>query len=438
MKSFPQQVIRWWFATMTPTRAPLTTIEARETMRKRRLFSVIVLLNFLAVLILSPGVKGQGLLISCWAGMTLLLAGWINQRGYLKCASLFYLLTTFLGMATTILHAPLLSVDLWPILLVLPVASQLFLPAWGALFLAILTSGFMSWFVLVADQSQIAPVLPSFSAQFAFLSVTCAIILSISIICALASATTKKAVLLADRTVELEQAHQALAEAYTGLETAHATIQRQAFTDGLTGLPNHRAIRDQLEKAVELARRVEHPLCVLFFDLDHFKAINDSSGHSAGDEALCAFSHALYQQMRCGDNVGRWGGEEFLAILPETTIPEAQAIAERIQEAVNRSPLTLGEGLHLTCSIGLAGFPFHALTQEALIHAADQAMYIAKRLGRNQVRVRDEILVQMMLTEEEIGGDCETMALHRYIKALTLLVQQREADPLLGGLERRS
>ena len=322
MKYFSQRLIGWWFATMTPAFTPLTTIDARETMRKRHLFSVVVLIGFLATSLFTfegilTRVPVGTLLQNIWACTTILIAGWINQRRYLKCASLFYLLTTFLGMAVMIsvqsLHTPVLSFSLWPILLILLVTAQLFLPAWGPLLLSVMTIGFISWFVLIERQSQIAAFMPSYGDRLQLLFTICLVISCVGIFCAIATAATKKAVIQADRAVEIEQAHQALAGAYTSLETAHATIQKQALTDALTGLPNHRAVMDQLEKELNRARRYDRPFSLLFFDADHFKHVNDTYGHGAGDAVLHQMGERVGSILRGGDTLGRFGGEEFRA-----------------------------------------------------------------------------------------------------------------------------
>jgi diguanylate cyclase (GGDEF)-like protein len=129
---------------------------------------------------------------------------------------------------------------------------------------------------------------------------------------------------------------------------------------------------------------------VLFLDIDHFKSINDTYGHHAGDGALREFASVVRTVLRTTDVLGRWGGEEFVALLPETDGDLAFAVAERVRAAVaGRMFRSMGGG-HLTCSIGAASYPDEALDRDRLVVLADHAMYDAKRLGRNQVRTSRE------------------------------------------------
>lgn len=131
---------------------------------------------------------------------------------------------------------------------------------------------------------------------------------------------------------------------------------------------------------------------MLWLDLDHFKTINDRYGHAEGDQALRQLSRLLETSVRLVDTVSRYGGEEFLVVLPELAMVEAREMAERLLEAVQEETVTLAEGdtLHLSVSIGLAVFPRHGQNLEELCVAADNAMYEAKRLGRNRVCVAEE------------------------------------------------
>ncbi len=210
------------------------------------------------------------------------------------------------------------------------------------------------------------------------------------------------------------------------LQSANTRLETQATTDPLTGLPNHRALLAILTKELERAQRYQHACTLLFLDLDHFKALNDGYGHTAGDEVLLAFGQRLRQSVRESDTVGRWGGEEFIAILPETTMKEAQAITTRICEAVSQQPFAIGGGIQLTCSLGIASYPCHAPELNALINAADQAMYAAKRLGRNQSRSIDDPAVQIMLSEEPGEEDREETALRGFVSALITMLEQRD------------
>lgn len=180
----------------------------------------------------------------------------------------------------------------------------------------------------------------------------------------------------------LQEKNQALAEANTRLETL-------ATKDPLTELPNHRALLECLEKEFDRARRYGHPVSILFFDGDHFKRVNDTHGHSVGDVVLQELGRRVRESLRGGDTIGRYGGEEFMVLLPETDITQACEVAERMRVAVAAHPLALGrveEGINLTISIGAATFPTDGQTANEVVDKADQAMYWAKRLGRNQLR----------------------------------------------------
>ena len=177
------------------------------------------------------------------------------------------------------------------------------------------------------------------------------------------------------------------------LASAHAIIQRQALTDALTGLPNHRAVIDQLEKEVERARRYGRPFSLLFFDADRFKHVNDTHGHAVGDVVLRQIGERAGSVLRGGDTLGRFGGEEFVILLPEADMSEARTVAERIRATVAASPMATSEvagGIIMTVSMGLVGYPQDGHLGQDLLSQADEAMYFAKRLGRNQVRLAEE------------------------------------------------
>jgi diguanylate cyclase (GGDEF)-like protein/putative nucleotidyltransferase with HDIG domain len=164
----------------------------------------------------------------------------------------------------------------------------------------------------------------------------------------------------------------------------------------LTELPNHRALSNLLEQEGERARRYGHPLSLLFFDGDRFKQVNDTYGHAVGDVVLRELGERACSVLRAGDTVGRFGGEEFLVLLPETDAHEARQVAERLRAAVAASPLAaqaVEGGIAVTVSIGLASYPDDGTTASEVREQADQAMYWAKRLGRNQVRTAEEAAI---------------------------------------------
>jgi diguanylate cyclase (GGDEF)-like protein len=171
------------------------------------------------------------------------------------------------------------------------------------------------------------------------------------------------------------------------LQTAAVRLSRaeiDAITDALTGLYNHRYLHERLNEELTRARELERPLSVLFCDLDHYKGYNDTNGHSAGDAVLREIAHVIEQSVRNIDIAARYGGEEFVILLVETERDTALAVAERIRERIRAAGFT-ANGVPLTVSIGVAGFPDDSDRREDLLNKADWAMYLAKRRGRDQV-----------------------------------------------------
>ena len=165
-----------------------------------------------------------------------------------------------------------------------------------------------------------------------------------------------------------------------------AVAEIRAATDGLTGLPNKRAVTDALKRTFAQATMTKAPLALLLLDLDHFKQVNDQYGHAAGDQVLASVGAALRSVVRERDFAGRNGGEEFAVLLPDTEIAAALEIAERIRATIAEVTLP-GTDVPVTVSVGVAGFPDHASTLERLDRLADAALYVAKRQGRNRVEL---------------------------------------------------
>ncbi len=171
-------------------------------------------------------------------------------------------------------------------------------------------------------------------------------------------------------------------------ERADALNRTLALQDELTGLHNRRAIHKLLEQQLALARRNGQPLALLIVDIDHFKQINDDYGHLSGDQALRAMAAGLQRRLRTQDIVGRWGGEEFIVILPGTAAAGARTLAETLRRSAEQAELAALDGrlIRFTISIGL-----HALDlaggneRDDMIAAADRALYLAKQNGRNRV-----------------------------------------------------
>jgi two-component system cell cycle response regulator len=176
------------------------------------------------------------------------------------------------------------------------------------------------------------------------------------------------------------------------LLAAREALREQATHDGLTGLLNRCAILETLAKELARASREDHPLSVLMVDLDRFKQINDTYGHSAGDAVLSECAHRLRDAIRSYDSAGRYGGEEFLVVLPGCDGPSAIVQAERVRETFAGALFSTGrERLTVTCSIGVSSrtHPRESHADE-LLREADFALYGAKGEGRNRVLVNSD------------------------------------------------
>jgi diguanylate cyclase (GGDEF)-like protein len=166
---------------------------------------------------------------------------------------------------------------------------------------------------------------------------------------------------------------------------AHEETSRQSVTDPLTGAGNFRHLTATMAKEVERATRFTRPLSLLMLDLDHFKQVNDTQGHAFGDVVLREFARRLLACLRDVDVVTRYGGEEFVVVLPETGAEGASAVAARIVDAVRKEPFRgSGTSRTVTVSVGVASFPDHGRTSSELMRSADAALYAAKRGGRDR------------------------------------------------------
>jgi diguanylate cyclase (GGDEF)-like protein len=171
------------------------------------------------------------------------------------------------------------------------------------------------------------------------------------------------------------------------LSRANDELRRVSVTDGLTGLYNRRNVEALLHEMFEHSARLHEYLACAMFDLDHFKSVNDTYGHQAGDAVLQQLAGILKTSAREIDRVGRYGGEEFILLLPGTVLDAAVTFAERTRQQVESHTFTFeGGSLRRTISCGVAAFPHPRIGhREALVKAADDALYVAKGLGRNRV-----------------------------------------------------
>ncbi|MEO7031140.1 MAG: diguanylate cyclase [Herbaspirillum sp.] len=184
----------------------------------------------------------------------------------------------------------------------------------------------------------------------------------------------------------------ALATSMTeALRTSEARYRHLAQHDRLTDLPNLSLFTDRLQQALMLAERNQQQLAVLFIDLDQFKPVNDALGHQVGDLLLQAVAKRLHECLRASDTVARIGGDEFVLLLPAIgSLSEVMVVASNIRDRLNQSfEMEGGQHLNISCSIGIALYPKHGRDGAQLLKQADQAMYCAKRRGRNQVCCED-------------------------------------------------
>ena len=166
-----------------------------------------------------------------------------------------------------------------------------------------------------------------------------------------------------------------------------AQMEQQALTDSLTGCHNRRSFELRLEHDLQQATRRHESLSLVMLDLDNFKHINDQAGHEFGDVALCMLTETLCNGLRAVDTAARFGGDEFVIILPEANTAGAMIVAERLRKRVEQMEVP-GFG-QMTASFGVATFPNHASSRDALLAAVDHALYDAKNSGRNRVIVSD-------------------------------------------------
>jgi two-component system, cell cycle response regulator len=172
------------------------------------------------------------------------------------------------------------------------------------------------------------------------------------------------------------------------LRTTVDSSMELAVTDQLTGLHNRRYMESQLKAHLQRAARGGPPVSVLIADIDHFKRVNDLFGHDAGDDVIREFAARLASNFRPRDLSCRFGGEEFVVIMPDTAVGDAMAIAERLRASIEESPFVIGlarDRLEVTCSVGVAVATLNELDGETLLKRADEALYEAKRTGRNKV-----------------------------------------------------
>lgn len=174
-------------------------------------------------------------------------------------------------------------------------------------------------------------------------------------------------------------------------------LLQEAETDELTGLSNRRKIERVLAREFDRAMRYARPLSIVMIDVDHFKRVNDSYGHGVGDVVLMSIARRIRKRLRVSDHVGRWGGEEFILICPETDTTDAMLVADRIRRTIKQKPIrTAGT---MTASFGVATYNGQG-DYEVLIAEADKYLYAAKEQGRDRIISKFVLMAQAQLRKE--------------------------------------
>lgn len=186
------------------------------------------------------------------------------------------------------------------------------------------------------------------------------------------------------------------------LQHVFTVLSELSLQDGLTGVANARQFRATLDRELDRAGRTHEPLALILVDLDHFKTINDTHGHPAGDHVLRVVARRLKDNLRPMDTIARYGGEEFALILPNSPVTSLGRVAERLRLCVAHEPVTLpnGTALTVTASFGVASSqPWAMLSASALIDCADRHLYLAKSRGRNQVSCEPQTVPAVSVDE---------------------------------------
>lgn len=204
--------------------------------------------------------------------------------------------------------------------------------------------------------------------------------------------------------LRIKALQESLEERERQLEEINEKLERMSMTDGLTGIANRRSLEEKLQDMFEHSLRLHEPLSIVMCDIDRFKSVNDTYGHQAGDDVLKQFAEVIQKEAREIDKVGRYGGEEFMLLLPGTVLDAAVTFAERVRQCVESHTFEFEGGtLKRTMSCGVASWPHPRIQhKDDLIKAADDALYVAKKTGRNRA-IRFDSQEFNANTEEQPG-----------------------------------
>ena len=408
MRHVLARAVQGWFRWTMPRGLATDSMAARERLRKAHMLSIGV---FFALVLSLPWMilnflTHSFILVVVLCSYTLVHfgVGWLNRQGRIELASWVYVVgymgTASWGLAIQFPISGIMPLWGWSQMIVPTVFAGLFLPYWTPLLFCLVDCVIVT--IIIRAQSVDVVELHDMTttAQLAYFAYIYIIMGVVAGICAVSAFSVEKAVAEADRSKELAEAHAALEFAHIDLASAYNRLESVATTDAITGLLNHRALDERLVLEVERTRRTGEPFTIIFADLDHFKLVNDTWGHQAGDSVLAHLATQFQKHLRTVDVVARYGGEEFVMLLPGQNHEQGAQSAERLRHVVEESQVILPDDqqLTITISMGVAVYPHDGINGEAVLVAADIAMYRAKHAGRNRV----------CSTQDAPGGDIDT------------------------------